>query len=85
MEGVKRGANRQELHELIRECSLMAWAAVQAGQSNPLPRLLGGDERITRYVPEPELMTLLDASGHVGDAPERTRMLAEQIRNALAL
>ena len=30
MEAVKRGGNRQVLHEVIRECALAAWAAAFA-------------------------------------------------------
>ena len=36
MECVKRGGDRQELHEVIRDRSLAAWAEVQAGRPNPL-------------------------------------------------
>ena len=35
MEAVKRGGNRQVLHEVIRECALAAWAALKDGQPNP--------------------------------------------------
>jgi adenylosuccinate lyase len=40
MECVKRGGDRQILHEVIRDHSLAAWAEVQLGQSNPLGGLL---------------------------------------------
>ena len=36
MELVKRGGDRQALHEVIREHAMAAWAEVQAGRSNPL-------------------------------------------------
>ncbi len=83
MAAVRAGADRQEMHEVIRERSLEAWAALQAGASNPLAELLAGDARITRFVPADKLPALLDASGHVGDAPERARALAAAIRQAL--
>ncbi|MFQ5594507.1 MAG: adenylosuccinate lyase, partial [Anaerolineae bacterium] len=47
MEAVKAGGDRQALHEVIRRHSLMAWEAVAAGQPNPLPARLAGDEAIT--------------------------------------
>lgn len=83
MAAVKRGGDRQELHEVIREHSMTAWAAVQAGAANPLRDLVGGDPRVTALVADNELDSLLDARDHVGDAPERTRRLAAQIRAAL--
>lgn len=83
MQAVKAGADRQELHEVIREHSLVAWQALQAGQPNPLAGLLAADERITRWVGAAGLPALLDASAHVGDAPDRARSLAAQIRATL--
>ena len=50
MEAVKAGGDRQELHEVIREQSLAAWADVQAGRPNPLPGLLAGDTRDQRLL-----------------------------------
>jgi adenylosuccinate lyase len=80
MELGKRGADRQEMHEVIREHSLTAWAALQGGQENPLPSLLSKDERIGQYLAPEEVKGLLDASIYVGDAPLRARALAERLR-----
>lgn len=85
MEAVRRGGNRQVLHEVIREASLKAWGAIQQGYANPLEELLANDERLTVYIRKQELPSLLDASGHVGDAPERALALAGQVRAWLAL
>jgi adenylosuccinate lyase len=83
MRAVKLGADRQEMHEIIREHSLAAWADMAAGQANPLPRRLSTEARITRYIPAEQVIALLDASGYVGDAPERAYQLAQQIRTTL--
>ncbi len=80
---VKAGGDRQELHEIIRSHSLSAWAAVQAGQLNPLPGLLMSDPAITRWTPAEAIPGLLDASHHVGDAPERAQQMAATIRRSL--
>ncbi len=80
MELVRRGANRQEMHEVIRECAMAAWAEVGQGKLNPLPRLLSADERICRYVSPAEVGALLDAGDYVGDAPDRARALAARLR-----
>lgn len=83
MAAVKAGGDRQVTHEVIREHSLAAWAALQGGQPNPLPALLAGDERLTRYLPGAAILDLLDATDYVGDAPQRARALAASIRAAL--
>ena len=72
------------IRDSIREHSLAAWAALQAGAPNPLVDLLAGDVRITALVPATELPILMDASAHVGDAASRARALATTIRDALA-
>lgn len=83
MAGVQAGGDRQELHEVIREQSLAAWAALQEGKPNPLAELLAADERVTCFVPADALPALLDAGEHIGDAAERALALAGQIRAAL--
>lgn len=83
MEAVKAGGDRQELHEVIREHSLAAWQALQAGEPNPLAASLLADERIAGLVDRETGTRLLDASDYVGDAPQRAREMAAGIRNAL--
>lgn len=83
MAAVKAGGNRQDLHEVIREQSLQAWAALQAGQPNPLAHLLAQDPRITCYLAQDAIPGLLDASDHVGDAPERAREMAKIVRQTI--
>lgn len=83
MAAAKAGADRQEMHEIIREHSLAAWAELAAGQANPLPARLSADARITHYLTPAQVIALLDAAQYVGDAPERARRLATQIREAV--
>jgi adenylosuccinate lyase len=80
----KAGANRPEMHKVIREHSLTAWAALQSdpGAENPLPARLSADDRITRYVPPKQVLALLDASAYVGDGPGRARAVASALRDA---
>ena len=80
MELVKAGADRQAMHEVIRTHSMAAWPAVKAGQPNPLADALAGDERIVAYLPAERVRALLDVAGYVGDAPQRARALAAEIR-----
>jgi adenylosuccinate lyase len=85
MELVKAGADRQAMHEVIRQHSLAAWDAVQgdAAQKNPLPDLLAADPTILDYVSGEQVRMLLDARGYVGDAPQRARDMAARIRQAI--
>jgi adenylosuccinate lyase len=85
MAATKAGADRQEIHEIIRQHSLAAWAEIANGDSNPLPARLSMDEEITNYLSPEQIVTLLDASQYVGDAPERAQNLAIQIREAILL
>jgi adenylosuccinate lyase len=88
MELARRGADRQEMHEVIRRHALAAWAALQADdlhltekrKQNPLSRLLSQDARIRAYLSAEQVLDLLDASAYVGDAPERARALATRLR-----
>ena len=78
MELGRRGADRQEMHEVIREESLAAWRDVQEGRENPLRQRLMNDERITAFIPVGEIDALLDASAYTGDASKRTEMVVAQ-------
>jgi len=82
MEAVKAGADRQSMHELIRRHSMAAWEEVRARRENPLPAALAADPEVQRYLPAARVAELLDASGHVGDAPARAREMALRVRAA---
>jgi adenylosuccinate lyase len=83
MELVKAGADRQAVHEVIRERSMAAWDTVRQGGDNPLPEALSADPRLTAYLPLDRIRALLDVDGYVGDAPRRARALAAEVRTAL--
>jgi len=80
MAAVKAGADRQELHEVIREHSMHAWAEVKSGCANPLIEALCADERIARHLDPERARALLDARDYVGDAPKRARLIAAKIK-----
>lgn len=83
MEAARAGADRQELHEAIRENAMTAYAALERGETNPLARLLSDDERIVRWLDPAEVRSQLDPTSHVGDAPIRARRLAQRIRTTV--
>ena len=75
----RAGADRQLMHERIREHSLAAWEAIRRGEPNPLVDLLAGDEEMTKHLTAERIKELMDASAYVGDAPERARRLAREL------
>jgi adenylosuccinate lyase len=79
----KAGADRQAMHERLRQHALTAWERLQAGEANPLIELISQDPVFLAALAEPDLRSLMDASRHLGDAPQRARALAEIIRQAL--
>jgi len=79
----KRGADRQEMHERIRQHALQAWAAVQQGQPNPLLTLLMYDDLIARWLKVEELRPLCEVQGYLGLAPAHARQMAGRIRAEL--
>lgn len=79
----KAGADRQEMHEHLREHAMRAWAAVQSGAPNPLVDAIASDPLLQRFLDTATLRALMDASGHLGDAPQRARQMAEALRSAL--
>lgn len=84
MELGKRGADRQEMHEVIREESLRAWAEVQDGRENSLRENLESDERILAFLSKDEIDSLLDADAYTGDAVQRTDMVLAKARQILS-
>lgn len=83
MELGRNGANRQEMHELIREHSLRAWKEVQEGKENTLKEDLVNDKIILKYVSKEKAIELLNADEYVGDAPLRTEMIIEEASKIL--
>lgn len=83
MEATRAGADRQVLHEVIREHSMHAWSTLREGGPNPLVSLLVEDARINAYVPKEAIPDLLSATEHIGDAPLRARQLSAHIHQIL--
>jgi adenylosuccinate lyase len=81
MAAARAGADRQTLHERLRELSMQAWEAVELKKPNPLAALLAKDEVIRRYVEPAELERAMKAQAHTGLAAQRARKLAASLRD----
>jgi adenylosuccinate lyase len=80
---VKAGADRQIMHERLREHALVAWGTVQQGLDNPLAGLLFADPEILQYLDLDYLKELMEVDGYTGDAPLRAHQLATTIHSYL--
>ncbi|MCE1252951.1 MAG: adenylosuccinate lyase [Anaerolineae bacterium] len=79
----KAGANRQVIHESLRQHALSAWQAVQMGNPNPLKDLIRNDPAFSQ-LSDAQLCELFDVKGYTGLAPAHARDLAKQIKTVLA-
>ncbi len=77
---VKAGADRQEMHERLRRHALVAWEAIQNGGANPLAEELAADAHLLQYLNADQIGALMDYSHYLGDAAQRARQLAANIR-----
>jgi adenylosuccinate lyase len=84
MELVKAGADRQAMHELIRQHSMASWEAIQRGEGNPLRERLRTDEIVLSYLRAEEVDALLDVRGYVGDAPARCEAFLRLLEETLS-
>lgn len=79
VEAVKKGADRQQMHEVLREISMKAWKAISEGKTNPMADLLGENPIIKLHLKPVELAEILNAKNHVGNAPKKALTLAAEI------
>ena len=82
MEAVKRGGDRQELHEIIRSCSMEATARMKNGESCNLLELLSARKEFG--MTPAEIEALLDPKLYVGRCPEQVARFLAEIRPLLA-
>jgi adenylosuccinate lyase len=81
---VKAGADRQTMHETLRELAMQAWQVVQSGQPNPLAQLAQGQAEFLHYLPAERIQALMNVEGYTGIAAQRALQTAEQIDVAVA-
>ena len=82
MDAVKMGGNRQELHEKIRELSMIAGANVKReGKENNLLELIAADPAFN--MSEEDLQKTMDPSRYVGRAPLQVEKFLAEIVNPI--
>ena len=81
MEAVKRGGDRQKLHEIIRRCSMEATAKMKEGETCSLPELLAQHPEFNMTAQE--LNGLLDPADYIGRCPQQVDAFLARIRPLL--
>ncbi|MCI8740011.1 MAG: adenylosuccinate lyase [Oscillibacter sp.] len=82
MEGVKRGGDRQELHERIRTCSMAATARMKEGESCDLLARLAAEPAFG--MTESEMESVLDPALYTGRCAEQVEAFLRQVEPLLA-
>jgi adenylosuccinate lyase len=84
MASVKNGADRQAMHEHLRQQALIAWEALQQGQPNPLPQTLSRDEILLNYLTADEILEIFQNTvQYLGTSAGRALTLARRIRQLI--
>ncbi|MBQ9826454.1 MAG: adenylosuccinate lyase [Firmicutes bacterium] len=81
MEAVKRGGNRQELHEIIRRCSMEATARMKNGEECDLLERLAAEKQFG--LSAEEMDSILDPSLYIGRCPQQVTAFLEKVRPLL--
>ena len=82
MEGVKRGGNRQQLHEIIRQCSMAATARLKNGESWDLLSDLSTHPEFGMN--RKEMEALLNPASFIGRCPEQVTSFLNEIAHLLS-
>lgn len=78
----KKGANRQEMHEILRQNAMTSWDAVQAGEINPLTEMIISNPDIKEYLTEEELKSLMNVSAYIGDSKTRAEEFLSKVEKS---
>ncbi len=82
MEGVKHGGDRQQLHEIIRTCSMDATAKMKAGE--PWDLLADLAEHSEFGMSKAEMEAVMDPALYTGRCPEQVTAFLAQVQPLIA-
>ena len=82
MEGVKHGGDRQQLHEIIRTCSMDATAKMKAGE--PWDLLADLAEHSEFGMSKAEMEAVMDPALYTGRCPEQVTAFLSQVQPLIA-
>ena len=82
MEAVKRGGDRQEIHEIIRRCSMEATEKMKDGEECDLSERIAAEKKFG--LTEAEVKKLLDPALYIGRCSAQVTAFLEKIKPLLA-
>ena len=82
MEGVKRGGNRQELHEIVRSCSMNATAKMKNGEPWDLLANLSAHPEFG--MTKAEMEAVLEPTAYIGRCPEQVEQFLASIQGVIS-
>ena len=82
MEAVKRGGDRQELHEIIRRCSMAATARMKEGEPCDLLERLAAEPAFG--MTEDELRGILEPAHYIGRCPDQVDAFVREVSPLLS-
>lgn len=82
MEAVKRGGDRQQLHEIIRRCSMEATARMKNGEDCDLLARLAKEQEFG--LTEDEMNALLTPANYIGRCPEQVDAFLREVEPLLS-
>lgn len=77
---VKRGANRQKMHEIIKSCSMKVWQGRGVGKDLSLFDLLSKEKELTQFLSVEEIQKFSSPTSHIGLAKKRTQAFLKTIQ-----
>lgn len=83
MRAVKNGGDRQKIHEVLRKIAMDSWRQISEGKPNPMKDSILDNKFLAKFLSKKEIENLFDITSHVGDAPERARMLCKEINGQI--
>ena len=81
MEAVKQGGDRQQLHEIIRRCSMQATAQMKNGEPWDLLALLAGEKEFS--LTKEQMQQLLQPQLYIGRCAEQVDAYLEKLHPLL--
>ncbi|MBQ8934092.1 MAG: adenylosuccinate lyase [Lachnospiraceae bacterium] len=82
MEAVKRGGNRQELHEIIRGCTMKATQRMKDGEKGGLLELLAAEPKLG--LKDGEINDILEPSRYIGRCPQQVERFLAKLAPVIA-
>ncbi len=82
MEAVKRGGDRQQLHEIIRRCSMEATARMKEGEECDLLSRLAAEKDFA--LTEADMEAILDPAQYIGRCPQQVEAYIKKISTLIS-